>query len=60
MVLLTWGVVLGGNMPAADEPTRSLVEGGTCLWGVGFFLLVWHTWAGEEVGSKGQAPAELV
>ena len=27
MVLLTWGVALGGNLPAAAEPTRSLVVG---------------------------------
>ena len=37
----------------------SILTAGCTLGGVVYFLPFWHTWAGEEVGSRERDPAEL-
>ena len=36
----------------------SILTAGSTLGGVVYFLPFWHTWAGEEVGSRGRDPVE--
>ena len=37
----------------------SIITAGSTLGGVVYFLPFWHTWAGEEVGSRERDPAAL-
>ena len=45
-ILLLWGSI--NHFRTTRGNVLSLLE---VLWGLMYFLLLWHTWAGEEVGS---------